>query len=160
MMISRYFLPLVLLATPALAQEAQPTIQAQPIGEVPEEEGLTGSVTDDSEWQNLGVAIPYFPTDADVPTQTTAGSTAAMGRGLASIVAANLRNNGLFKPSGPDGLPQPLFSEVPAPNYVLWQGRSAERLVQGSVHANGDGWLVVRCYLSDVPLQHQLHGNS
>lgn len=149
-------LPVQAWAQAAPATEAAPAPADQ--ASQPAQEGLSVTVSDDSEWQNLGVAIPNFPTDADVATQTNAGSTTAVGRGLAAIVAANLRNNGLFKPSGPDGLPQPTYGEVPDPNYVLWQGRSAERLVQGSVHANEDGWLVVGCYLYDVPLKQQLAG--
>ncbi|MGE3693185.1 MAG: Tol-Pal system beta propeller repeat protein TolB [Novosphingobium sp.] len=162
-MISRVLVPFLLLAAPVQALTQAPQLDAEPV--VPEqpaedEGGLTGSVTDESDWQDLGIAIPNFPTDADVETQTNAGSTGAVGRSLASIVAANLRNNGLFKPSGPAGLPQPLYGEVTAPNYTLWQGRSAERLVQGSVRANGDGSLTVGCYLFDVPLNQQLAGSS
>ena len=145
---------IVLLATPALAQPAAVPPPPQPA----EEGGLSGSVSDENEWQNLGIAIPDFPTDADVPTRTNAGSTAQLGRGLARIIAGNLRNNGLFKPAGPDGLPQVQFGEVQAPNFAQWQGRSAEMLVQGSVQANPDGQLTVGCYLYDVALGQRLTG--
>ena len=94
-----------------------------------------------------------------LPTGTTAGSTAQLGRGLSRIIAGNLRNNGLFKPAGPDGLPQPLYGEVQAPVFAMWQGRSAEMLVQGSVRMSG-GQLAVGCYLFDVALKQQLAGAS
>ncbi len=139
-----------LFSVPSLAQQVPPPV---------EEGGLTGgSVTDENEWQNLGIAIPDFPTDADVPTRTNAGSTAQLGRGLARIIAGNLRNNGLFKPAGPDGLPQVQFGEVQAPNFPQWQGRSAEMLVHGSVQANPDGQLTIGCYLYDVALGQRLTG--
>ena len=64
----------LVLAAPAAAQQSLPT--PQPTEQVPEE-GLSGAVSDDSDWQDLGIAIPAFATDADVPTQTSAGSTAA-----------------------------------------------------------------------------------
>lgn len=130
--------------------EAQAEVELRDVG------GLTGTVTDTSEWQDLALAISTFATDRDVPTQTNAGSTAALGRALSQIIATNLRNNGLFKPSGPSGLPQPTYNEVPAPNYPLWSVRNTDMLVQGYVRANSDGNLTVGCYLYDVALKQQL----
>ena len=148
-MMSRAFLPFVLLlAAPALAQETPPT----PV----EEGGLSGTVSDESEWQDLGIAIPAFATNADVPTSTSAGSTSALGQALAQVITANLRNSGLFKPVGPDGLPRPGFEQVQAPDFPVWSGRSAEMLVQGYVRATADGQLTVGCYLYDVALKQQL----
>ena len=121
-----------------------------------EDQGLTGTVSDEAQWQDLGIAITTFATDRDVPTQTNAGSTAALGRSVAGVISANLRNNGLFKPSGPQGLPQPLYAEVQAPNYSIWSYRSTEMLVQGYVRANPDGQLTIGCYLYDVALKQQL----
>jgi len=146
---SSTLLPFALfLAAPALAQQTPaPTAQ---------EEGLSGSVSDESEWQDLGIAIPAFATNADVPTSTSAGSTGALGQALAQIITADLRNNGLFKPVGPEGLPRPGFEQVQAPEFQVWSGRSAEMLVQGYVRANADGQLTVGCYLYDVALKQQL----
>ncbi len=151
---SYVFAALALITAPLLAQPV-----ATPPAQAPDEGGLSGSVSDENEWQDTSIAITDFATDADVPTGTTAGSTAQLGRGLSQIIAANLRNNGLFKPNGPDGLPQPAYGEVQAPSYGLWQGRSAEMLVQGSVRASG-GQIVVGCYLFDVALKQQLTGAS
>ena len=69
------------------------------------------------------------------------------------MITANLRNNGLFKPVGPDSLPQPAFAAIRAPAYGAWSGQGAEMLVQGYVTARDDGRLVVGCYLYDVQLQ-------
>ncbi len=144
-----------LVATPVLAQDTSPP--AQP---VEEPGGLTGSVSDESDWQDTSIAITDFVADADTPTSASAGSTAQVGRAVSRIISANLRNNGLFRPTGPDGLPQPLHSEVQAPNYAVWQGRSAEMLVQGDVRAAGGGALTIGCYLFDVALKQQLAGRT
>lgn len=62
----------MLFAAPALAQQTpQP-----PAGN----EGLSSSVSDENEWEDLGIAIPVFATDAGVPTSTSAGSTGALGQ--------------------------------------------------------------------------------
>ena len=158
---SLFLFPLALIAAPALAQPvAAPAAAPAAVPAPPAEEGgLTGSVSDESDWQNLDIAITNFQTDADVPTQTSVGSTSQLGRGVSQIIAANLRNNGLFKPAGPDGLPQLLFSEVQSPNFGLWSGRSDEMLVQGSVRMAGDQ-IAVGCYLFDVALKQQLAGAS
>lgn len=121
-----------------------------------EEGGLEVTVSDDSEWQDLGIAITAFATDADVPTKTNAGSTSALGRAISQVIASDLRDNGLFKPSGPAGLPQPAYVQVQSPDYGIWAGRSADMLVQGYVRANADGQLTVGCYLYDVKLQQML----
>ena len=47
----------LVLAAPAAAQQSLPT--PQPTTQVPEE-GLSGAVSDDSDWQDLGIAIPAF----------------------------------------------------------------------------------------------------
>ena len=151
---------------PALAQtapEAPPVggleqpAPAEPAEADPEAEGgLSGTVSDEAAWQDLGIAITTFATDQDRATQTNAGSTAALGRALSGVISADLRNNGLFKPTGPDGLPQPSYDQVQAPEYGAWSARSAEMLVQGYVRANDDGTLTIGCYLYDVGLKQQL----
>jgi TolB protein len=142
-------LSFVFLTSGALAQ-------TPPVDPAPPSEGIEVTVSDDAEWQDLGIAITTFSTDQDVPTRASAGSTASIGRQMSEIIAANLRNNGLFKPSGPQGLPQPGYGQVPSPDYPVWQGRSADMLVQGYVRANPDGNLTVGCYLFDVALSQQL----
>ena len=131
-------------------------VQAQTAGTVPPEEGLSGSVSDDADWQDTSIAIPAFATNADVPTQTSAGGTAALGLTIAQVIKADLQNNGLFKPTGPAGLPRPALGEVQAPAYGTWEGRNAEMLVQGYVRADSNGQLTVGCYLYDVGLKQKL----
>lgn len=118
--------------------------------------GLTGSVSADGQWQDLGIAITTFATDADVATRTSEGSTAKLGNSIAQVIAGDLKNNGLFKPSGPAGIPQPAMGEVQTPNYGIWTIRGTDMLVQGYVRAGGDGDLTVGCYLYDVALKNQL----
>lgn len=162
---------LALVTAPAAAQqEAPPTASASDLGTpVPtggevetieqaqaEDGGLTFTVTDESEWQDLGIAIPGFATDRDAPTPANSSGTAALGKELARIVFNDLKNNGLFKPVGPDALPQPTFAQITAPNWPTWSSRGAEMLVHGYVRARGDGKLVVGCYLYDMALKSEL----
>jgi TolB protein len=72
------------------------------------------------------------------------------------VIASDLKNNGLFKPAGPDGLPQPSLPQVQMPDYPSWTGRGADMLVQGYVKAGADGQLTVGCYLYDIALTRQL----
>ena len=148
---------LCLVAIPAAAQDAAPP-PAVPAVEVPEveEEGLTGSVTDESAWQDLGVAIPAFATDREQPTPANSQGTGALGVELSRVIFNDLRNNGLFRPVGPDSLPRPADQQITAPAFATWQGRSAEMLVHGYVRAGAGGQLTVGCYLYDVQLQQQL----
>src|SRR6478752_2387947 len=142
-----------LAAVPAAAQDAP----APPV-EVPqvEEDGLSGSVTDENAWQDLGIAIPAFATNRETSTPANAQGTGALGVELGRVVFNDLRNNGLFKPVGPDSLPRPGYPEITAPAWGTWQGRSAEMPVHGYVRAGDDGRLTVGCYLYDVQLQQEL----
>ncbi len=123
-----------LLATPAAAQ-------------------LRVDVTDESA-ADMVIAVPVMPTPASAATP--AGTTEALGRQVAEVVAADLRNSGLFKPVGPGGLRAVSFPEVTAPAFDYWPGTGAAALVQGFVRANGDGKLTVGCYLYDVALRTEL----
>lgn len=144
-----------------LADSLDPAnIGAEPVEEVAvegEDEGpLRGTVTDDSAWQDLGIAIPAFATNRDAPTPANASGTQALGAELARVIFGDLRNNGLFRPVGPDALPRPAYDQITAPAWNTWRGRSAEMLVHGYVRANDDGRLTVGCYLYDVALQDEL----
>lgn len=153
------FLLALCTTAPALAQDGPLAPVPQPGAATTEEVddgGLTGSVSDENEWQDLGIAITTFATDRDVPTQTNAGSTAQLGRAISQVIASDLKNNGLFKPNGPDGLPLPSLPQVQSPDYPGWSGRGADMLVQGYVKAGADGQLTVGCYLYDVALTRQL----
>ena len=121
------------------------------------EGGLTGGeVIDELALQNLGIAITAFAPDRDVATPANAQGTAALGKEIGRVVFNNLKNNGLFKPTGPDALPVPTFGQVTAPAWPGWTSRGTEMLVHGYVQARGDGRLTVGCYLYDVTLKDEL----
>ena len=148
---------LVAFPSMSMAQDgpATPTpIEASETGQ--DGDGLTGTVTDTSEWQNLGIAIPAFATNQEVSTAAGPGNTTALGNAIADVIYNDLRFNGLFEPTGPAGLPRPTYPQITAPSWPTWQGRDAEMLVQGYVRAGGDGRLTVGCYLYDVALQNEL----
>ncbi|MGN6500662.1 MAG: Tol-Pal system beta propeller repeat protein TolB [Tsuneonella sp.] len=149
-------LVLVALAVPVAAQDLgqKPPTDAPVV--TTEEQGLTGSVSFEGNLDDLGIAIPGFATDQNAPTPANQSGTAALGKELARVVYGDLRNNGLFKPTGPDALPQPTYAEIAAPNFPTWTNRGADMLVQGYVRANGDGRLTVGCYLYDMALKSEL----
>ncbi len=118
--------------------------------------GLTGSVSDESEWQDLGIAIPAFPTDRDQPTPAAPQTTSKLGVELARIITADLQNNGLFKPVGPDRLPTITFSEATNPQFGRWRPLGTDMLVHGYVTAAANNQLTVGCYLYDVQLGSEL----
>ena len=164
MMKKTLFVLIALLAsTPLAAQNVlnpatmdQPAIERDEGMEQADSGGLVGSVTDDSAWQDLGIAIPAFATNRDAPTAANASGTTALGLELSRVVFNDLRNNGLFRPVGPDALPKPSYDQITAPAWGTWRGRSAEMLVHGYVRAQDDGRLTVGCYLYDVALQNEL----
>lgn len=132
------------------AQEVQPPAVQAP---QEEEEGLNVDVTNVAA-QDMTIMIPAMP--AAQAVQTPAGNTEALGRQIADVIAADLRNTGLFKPVGPDGVRAPAMGEVRAPDFTYWRSGSAQALVQGYVQAGAGGRLTVGCYLYDVALGTQL----
>ncbi|PZT90442.1 MAG: Tol-Pal system protein TolB [Citromicrobium sp.] len=150
------------LAAPLAAQNedlGQPIPEGQEVETVMQEgesEGLTFTVTDETALEDLGIAIPAFATDRNTPTPANANGTEALGADLARVITADLRNNGLFKPTGPDSLPKPTFANITAPEWGTWSNRGAEMLVHGYVRARSDNRLTVGCYLYDMALQSRL----
>ncbi|WP_267381884.1 MULTISPECIES: Tol-Pal system beta propeller repeat protein TolB [unclassified Sphingomonas] len=145
--------PLALLfAAPASAQDAPAPAQARVAAQsAPAQGGLVVDVTGGIS-APMPIAIPVMPTAAVV--DTPAGSTDALGRQLAGIVANDLRNSGLFTPqANPHAI---AFPEVTAPVFDSWSATGAQALVQGFVRANGDGTLTVGCYLYDVSARTEL----
>jgi TolB protein len=143
-------MPRFLIALSALAAS---TVVAQtppaPASAPPLEVDVVGGQDSD-----LAIAVPYMPTPQVVASE--AGSTEALGRQVAEVVAADLRGSGQFKPIGPSGVGGISFAEVTAPQFPRWSGAGAQALVQGFVRANGDGQLTVGCYLYDVNLKTEL----
>jgi TolB protein len=114
---------------------------------------LSVDVTDETA-ADMVIAVPAMPTPQTA--STAAGTTEALGRQIAEVVAANLRNSGLFKPVGPGGVREVGFPEVTAPAFDYWPSTGAVALVQGFVRANPNGKLTVGCYLYDVALKSEL----
>jgi TolB protein len=138
------FLSLALaFAAPAAAQEAPPADDGPAL-----EVDIVGGIS-----APMPIAVPVMPTPAVVQVAEWL-TTEAMGRQVAEIVASDLRNSGLFTPTGPSGLPGVTFPQVTAPNFGLWN--NAQALVQGFVQAGGDGKLTVGCYLYDVAARSEL----
>ena len=135
-------------AVPAIAQIAPPVVQAPPQPAADSQLPVI-DVTDEST-QDMSILVPAMPTTQSV--QTPAGDTATLGRQIAEVIAADLRNTGLFKPAGPDGVRAPGIGEVRAPDFTYWRNGSAQALVQGYVQAGAGGRLTVGCYLYDVAL--------
>ncbi|HCJ42663.1 MAG TPA: Tol-Pal system protein TolB, partial [Erythrobacter sp.] len=117
------FVLALMIASPLAAQNqdlGQPVPEGGEVETIDEGEGLSGTVSFDGNLDDLGIAIPGFATDRDVATPANSSGTAALGKELARVITADLRNNGLFKPTGPDALPQPSFGEITAPNWPTW----------------------------------------
>jgi TolB protein len=142
----RFLLAFLGLLTGAAVAQTTTAPPAPPSGTAIEVDVVGGTTAD------VVIAVPVMPTPQSVPTD--AGSTEALGRQVAEVVASDLRGSGLFKPLGPSGVPGISFPEVTAPAFGKWG--SAAALVQGFVRANGDGQLTVGCYLYDVALKSEL----
>ena len=140
---------LAALALPSAALLAQTAPPPSPAPENSEE--VVGTLDNDAT-----IAIPAFATNADVATQTSAGGTAALGTSLANVIYGDLKNNGLFKPTGPGSLPKPALAQVQSPDFAGWQGRGTDMLLQGYVRAEPNGNITVGCYLYDVSLGQQV----
>jgi TolB protein len=98
------------------------------------------------------IAVPAMPAQAEV--DTPAGPTGQLGQKVADVIAADLKNSGLFQPLGPGGMDGISMADVTAPNFDRWSGMSAEALVQGYVRsAGGNGDITIGCYLYDVALK-------
>jgi len=102
----------------------------------------------------IPIAVPFMATPR--PADTAAGNTEGLGRQVAEIVSADLRNSGLFTPIGPGGLRAVGFAQVTAPDFPYFATVGAQNLVQGFVQANPDGNLTVGCYLYDIAGQNEL----
>ncbi|MXO49369.1 Tol-Pal system protein TolB [Erythrobacter vulgaris] len=153
------FATLAFVASPLAAQNqdlGEPVPEGQEVETIEQEEGLSGSVSFEGNLDDLGIAIPAFATDRNASTPANANGTEALGVELARVITADLRNNGLFKPTGPDSLPKPSFDNITSPVWSTWGVRGAEMLVHGYVRARSDDRLTVGCYLYDMALQQRL----
>ncbi|WP_324749193.1 Tol-Pal system beta propeller repeat protein TolB [Sphingomonas sp. LY54] len=120
---------------------------------MPAQAQLAVDVTDESA-ADMVIAVPAMPTPESA--STPAGTTDALGRQVAEVIAGDLTRSGLFRPLGPGAVRAITFPEVTAPAFDYWPGTGAVALVQGFVRANSDGKLTVGCYLYDVALKSEL----
>jgi TolB protein len=142
---------------PSPQAPAQPSAQPAPAGSTgaqssgppPLEVSVTGGIS-----APLPIAIPVMPTLQVV--STAAGATDALGRQLAEVMSADLKNSGLFSPLAASLLKPVTYPEVTAPQFDFWGGSGAQALVQGFVRANGDGTLTIGCYLYDISARTEL----
>ncbi len=101
------------------------------------------------------IAIPDFPTPQ--ATDTPAGNTAELGRQVALIIEADLRNSGFFTPIARNLLRNVTMPQVTSPDFAAWNQVGAQNLVQGYVQAGSNNRLTVGCYLYDVFAQSSLN---
>ncbi len=133
MMVARLLLALVALwAAPATAQLR-----------VDITEGLS---------QPMPIAVPGFGTPVAAPT--AAGPTDALGRQVAQVIAANLASTGLFAPLADTG--PVAYAQALSPEHARWRAQAAQALVTGFVQVQGDGSLIVGCYLYDPFAEQEL----
>ena len=128
------------------------TIRAQVTPTVASNEPELIEVDVETKVRRIAVPALVAPSPADTP----AGNSATLGRQIAEVISANLRNSGLFEPQGPAGIRPIALEEVTAPQYDYWKGRNVEQLVEGFVRVGGDGNLTVGCYLYDVNFGQEL----
>ncbi len=102
----------------------------------------------------MPIAVPAFATAAVMPTP--AGTTADLGRQVATIISGNLTGTGLFRAVDPAAFPAPAVAQVTAPAFLGMRTAAAQALVTGSVTANADGTLTIGCYLYDVFSEEEL----
>ena len=104
---------------------------------------ITGGIS-----EPMPIAVPAFPTDAARPTP--AGSTDALGREVAKIIADDLSGSGLFRPVDTAALAAPTPDTVLRPGFAALRTAAAQALVTGLVTANADGTISIGCNLYDV----------
>lgn len=139
----------LLFATAAQAQVEAPQIPAEQLqNSGPIEGDVVGGISNPT-----SIAVPDMPTPQAV--DTPAGNTADLGRQIAQVIEADLRNSGFFNPVARNLLRRVSMDQVRAPDYPAWNQVGAQHLVQGYVQANG-GRLTVGCYLYDVFAQSSL----
>ncbi len=113
----------VLLGVPASAQEeGAPPVEVEVVG------GQNSQLT---------VAVPAMPGQA-------------IGRGIAEVIASDLRATGAITPIGPGGIGTYGQAQAASPAYGEWRGAGAGALVSGYVEPRADGRVTLACYLHDV----------
>lgn len=82
----------------------------------------------------------------------------AMGRNIVSVVSADLKRSGLFRPLDPASFTQDAASAASAPNFGQWRTANAQALVTGTMTKTPDGRTRAEFRLWDVATQQQMVG--
>ncbi|PLX35845.1 MAG: Tol-Pal system beta propeller repeat protein TolB [Hyphomicrobiales bacterium] len=100
------------------------------------------------------------PMPIALPDFVGRGSDAGVARDITSVISADLRRSGLFKPLDPKSFIQKVSNPNTAPRFADWRVINAQALVTGSVARQGDGRLKVEFRLWDVFAGEQMTGQQ
>ncbi|MBP0466120.1 Tol-Pal system protein TolB [Roseomonas sp. PWR1] len=99
------------------------------------------------------------PIPVAIPDLAGAGDGARVGRDIARVIQANLRNSGLFRPVDRQAFIQTAEAAAQTPRFQDWRVIGAQALVTGRVVEQG-GSLRVEFRLWDVLPESQLQGTA
>jgi TolB protein len=99
------------------------------------------------------------PVPVAIPDLAGAGDAARVGRDIARVIQANLRNSGLFRPVDRQAFIQTPEAAAQTPRFQDWRVIGAQALVTGRVESQGDR-LRVEFRLWDVLPETQLQGTA
>ncbi len=99
------------------------------------------------------------PIPVAIPDLAGAGDAARVGRDIARVIQANLRNSGLFRPVDRQAFIQTAEAAAQTPRFQDWRVIGAQALVTGRVVEQG-GSLRVEFRLWDVLPETQLQGTA
>ena len=83
-----------------------------------------------------------------------------VARDITSVIEANLRNSGLFKPISKDAFLQQLTDANTVPRFEDWRAINAQALVSGQISTAADGRLKAEFRLWDVFASEQMLGQQ
>ena len=99
------------------------------------------------------------PVPVAIPDLAGTGDAARVGRDIARVIQANLRNSGLFRPVDRQAFIQTPEAAAQTPRFQDWRVIGAQALVTGRVESQGDR-LRVEFRLWDVLPETQLQGTA
>ncbi len=101
--------------------------------------------------QPLPIALPDF---------APAGTDPQVAKEMTSVISADLKRSGLFKPLDPTSFLENNLSVNSSPKFPDWQTIGAQALVTGSVSMQGDGRLKAEFRLWDTYAGQQMLGQQ
>jgi TolB protein len=100
------------------------------------------------------------PMPVALPSFSAEGGDAKLAQDMTSVIAADLRRSGLFKPLDPASYIQKNMSANTSPRFGDWRTIGAQALVTGSVAKQSDGRLRAEFRLWDVFASEQMLGQQ